>query len=373
MKNNQVTAKKPSISGRALVCALALCLLAAMCSGCRAADLSDVPASSISMPTVAPEETGPSSTAAQTEDSNNTEATTVPSHASATEQPESGTQPSTEDPSEATTAPTEHVHTYTSQVTPPTCTAGGFTTYTCSCGYSYNSNPTAALGHTWGEWVIDKAPTTTETGSRSRKCTVCGETETEELDILPPPTEHSHNYLAEVHQPTCTEAGYTIYTCECGDTYRADEVAATGHTWGEWVVTLEPTETEAGSKARTCSVCKETETVSIDPVVPDTTPHVHQYSSEVVLPTCTEAGFTKHVCSGCGDEYHTDEVAALGHQWKNDSNGTTHTCTVCQKVEPIPSGSAGNENTASGSQGTSSGASGSSSVSDSQSGAASQS
>ena len=31
--------------------------------------------------------------------------------------------------------------------------------------------------------------------------------------------------------PTCAEAGYTTYTCECGDSYVADEVAALGHDW----------------------------------------------------------------------------------------------------------------------------------------------
>lgn len=41
---------------------------------------------------------------------------------------------------------------------------------------------------------------------------------------------HVHNYEAVVTAPTCTVAGYTTYTCACGDSYTADEVAATGHT-----------------------------------------------------------------------------------------------------------------------------------------------
>ncbi|MGN1099073.1 MAG: leucine-rich repeat protein [Christensenellales bacterium] len=44
---------------------------------------------------------------------------------------------------------------------------------------------------------------------------------------------HSHEYLTEVVAPTCTEQGYTIYTCECGDSYRGDYVSATGHSYGE--------------------------------------------------------------------------------------------------------------------------------------------
>ena len=42
---------------------------------------------------------------------------------------------------------------------------------------------------------------------------------------------HRHQYEAVVTAPTCTEGGYTTYTCECGDTYVADETAALGHVW----------------------------------------------------------------------------------------------------------------------------------------------
>ena len=43
--------------------------------------------------------------------------------------------------------------------------------------------------------------------------------------------EHTHSYTANVVAPTCTENGYTTYTCSCGDNYTADEVAALGHTF----------------------------------------------------------------------------------------------------------------------------------------------
>ena len=42
---------------------------------------------------------------------------------------------------------------------------------------------------------------------------------------------HEHSYEAVVTAPTCTEGGYTTYTCACGDTYVADEVDALGHDW----------------------------------------------------------------------------------------------------------------------------------------------
>ena len=71
----------------------------------------------------------------------------------------------------------EHTHSYTAAVTDPTCTEGGFTTYTCSCGDSYEDNYTAALGHDMGQWEIIKAPTATEEGIERRSCTRCDFTE----------------------------------------------------------------------------------------------------------------------------------------------------------------------------------------------------
>ena len=40
---------------------------------------------------------------------------------------------------------------------------------------------------------------------------------------------HTHSYEAVVTAPTCTEGGYTTYTCECGDSYVADYTDALGH------------------------------------------------------------------------------------------------------------------------------------------------
>ena len=73
---------------------------------------------------------------------------------------------------ETTTPPpettTEHVHAYSEVVTPPTCTEGGYTTYTCSCGDTYVDNQTDPLGHDWGEWQTTVAATCTAVGTETR-------------------------------------------------------------------------------------------------------------------------------------------------------------------------------------------------------------
>ena len=58
-------------------------------------------------------------------------------------------------------------HDYASEVTAPTCTAMGYTTYTCTgCSDSYQGDYTDAAGHAPSDWIIDKEPTTDSEGSK---------------------------------------------------------------------------------------------------------------------------------------------------------------------------------------------------------------
>lgn len=49
-----------------------------------------------------------------------------------------------------------HTHSYTAAVTAPTCTAQGYTTYTCSCGDSYVDNYTDRLGHDYVNGICSR-------------------------------------------------------------------------------------------------------------------------------------------------------------------------------------------------------------------------
>ena len=179
---------------------------------------------------------------------------------------------------------------------------------------------------------------------------------------------HSHSYTASVTDPTCTESGFTTFTCSCGDTYRGDEtpalghtpvadpavepsctesgltegshcnrcgtilvaqevVSATGHQWDEGTVIKEPTETESGELLLTCQVCGETKTK----IIPDLN-HVHAYESVITPPTCTEPGFTTHFCPGCEDSYVDSQVPPLGHSHVTDP-AVAPTCTATGLTE----------------------------------------
>ena len=158
--------------------------------------------------------------------------------------------------------------------------------------------------------AVVTAPTCTETGYTTYTCSNCDDAYVaDEIAAL------GHDYKSVVTAPTCTEAGYTTYTCHCGDTYVADEVKALGHNYKS--VTVEATCTIDGSVTYTCA-CGDTYTEVIKATG-------HDYKSVVTAPTCTEAGYTTYTCH-CGDTYVADEVKALGHDYKSVT--VEATCTI---------------------------------------------
>lgn len=65
-------------------------------------------------------------------------------------------------------------HTFTKQTYPATCTAAGHIDYTCSeCGMSYSETTEKALGHDFGEWIVETQPTGSTTGLKCRYCSRC--------------------------------------------------------------------------------------------------------------------------------------------------------------------------------------------------------
>ena len=82
--------------------------------------------------------------------------------------------------------------------------------------------------------VVDAAvaPTCTATGlTEGKHCKVCGDILVAQQVV--PMTEH--DYQAVVTTPTCTEGGYTTYTCaNCKASYTANETSPRGHWFGVW-------------------------------------------------------------------------------------------------------------------------------------------
>ncbi|MBR2621935.1 MAG: leucine-rich repeat domain-containing protein [Clostridia bacterium] len=154
-------------------------------------------------------------------------------------------------------------------------------------------------GHEYNKWTETKRPTCTEVGEERHDCERCEHFETREVKALGhatvqhdakdaactgigwyayktcsrcdyttyveiPAKGHSHN--AVVMNPTCTERGYTIHACHCGDAYVDSYVDALDHKFGEWVETKAPTCTEVGEDRKDCEACDHFETREI-PIV----------------------------------------------------------------------------------------------------------
>ncbi len=129
----------------------------------------------------------------------------------------------------------EQAHEYVAEVTAPTCTKGGYTTYRCTvCGHTYTADETRPLGH---------------------------------------------NYTETVTAPTCTQEGKTTCICmTCGHSYEKDITPAAGHTFGQWYTEKEATAEQDGTQRRDCQHCAYSERRSIaatgttEPTVPPTEP-----------------------------------------------------------------------------------------------------
>lgn len=74
-----------------------------------------------------------------------------------------------------------HSHSYSSKTVKATCTSGGYTVHTCSCGASYTDSYTDAKGHRWSDWKTVKKATTSSEGRKQRTCSSCGKTESKTI------------------------------------------------------------------------------------------------------------------------------------------------------------------------------------------------
>ena len=196
-------------------------------------------------------------------------------------------------------------HKYNSSVTAPTCTSDGYTTYTCDCGYAYIGDTVKTSGHT-EVTVPGKAATCTSTGlTDGAKCSSCGEITKNQTEI----GKKDHDYTINVTVSTCTNVGYTTYTCKnCSFSYVSGEVSAWGHTevtvTGK-AATCTSTGLTDGAKCSVCGIITKNQS--------EIPANGHSYQATVTASTCTAGGYTTHSCTVCGDTYVSDKTSAKGH------------------------------------------------------------
>jgi len=197
-------------------------------------------------------------------------------------------------------------HEYQAVVTAPSCTEGGYTTYTCSCGDSYVADVTEATGHSYDSVVT--APTCTAKGYTTHTCSRCDDSY---VDTYVDATGHTAGAAADCeNDQTCTKCGAVL----------ANKL---GHTLGE---------AADCTNAQTCTVCGG--------VVVEATGH--DYETVVTEATKTEDGYTVYTCAVCGYSYVGDLVYATGSPnlgYTNNTDGITckvkkGTCTDAEVIIP---------------------------------------
>ena len=228
-----------------------------------------------------------------------------------------------------------------------TCTETGLTDgVKCSrCGVILSAQQTIpATGHTWSTWTRTIEPTCDTKGQDTRTCTVCGVTETREVNAL------GHNYMSVVTtSATCTEPGIRTYTCVNDPTHTYTEtIAALGHNYTSEITTAASCET-SGVRTYTCSRCGDSYTEEIPATGHKAAAAVRENE---VAAQCETTGSYDLVtyCSVCGEELsrETKITPALGHSygdWVTTKEPEievpgekTKTCSRCGHVitEEIP-------------------------------------
>ena len=189
------------------------------------------------------------------------------------------------------------------------------------------------------DWVIDKAPTCTNTGLRHKVCSVCGVNYNYET-IATVPTAHvrGEEVKENVVDPTCTKDGsydVVVYCTECNKELSRVTKTTTklGHKRGSEVKenVVDPTCTQNGSydSVYYCTKCSE----ELSRVTKTTTKLGHKRGSEVkenvVDPTCTQNGSCDVVvyCTRCNailSSTHVITAEMIDHEWNESKQ-----CKYC--------------------------------------------
>lgn len=134
---------------------------------------------------------------------------------------------------------------------PGNCGVDGLKTHVCSKCNGTKDVPIPATGnHEWGEGEITVDPSVDEPGLKVYTCSVCSQTKEEVL----PATGHTWDN-GTVVPPTCTEKGYTLYSCTddgCEETYKGEETKELGHDMDDGVITTPSSVNTQGTKTYSC-------------------------------------------------------------------------------------------------------------------------
>lgn len=129
------------------------------------------------------------------------------------------------------TDPIGHRHSYTLTSTKAaTCETDGEKVYTCSCGEKYTET-IPATGHSESAWIIDKAATATENGSKHTECTTCGKVI--KTEVIPATGEVSDKKETVIFTGSAKTSGWgqaiTLSTTKEGGSFDSSVIEKDGY------------------------------------------------------------------------------------------------------------------------------------------------
>lgn len=125
--------------------------------------------------------------------------------------------------------------------------------------------------------------------------------------------DHTYGDWAVSKEPTETEVGEKIRSCtKCGhvEMQEIPMLAPCDHVYGEWTVTRPATEDEFGERTHSCTKCGHVETEEIPKLTPTECDHTFGEWTITKNPTTTEKGEKTHSCTKCG-YVETEEIDKL--------------------------------------------------------------
>lgn len=169
--------------------------------------------------------------------------------------------------------------------------------------------------HSIGNYILFKQSTCTDEGEERAFCVrECGYYVKRSVGLK------DHKYNSSIVWPTCTDIGYKIYTCSCGDSYSGDYTEPTGHTLSDYYTVTSPKCITTGIERADCTDCNYyTERIVA------AKGHSFRLSS-IIKPTCTTDGYSIYKCS-CGVSKKSDITDKLGHSF--NSSFTTDKKVSC--------------------------------------------
>ena len=238
---------------------------------------------------------------------------------------------------------TTHTHSYIAEITEPTATSKGYTTYTCSCGESYISDYVSALEpeiENKEEIIPDSnlnnvpnADTEAKSDNTVNDEIVMPQNDNEQK-VIP---EHVHEFTEwQITIPsTCNKYGEKERSCSCGYVEK-ERLTTLGNHIYEDTYKVEATCTNSGKQYSVCPVCGQDFFKIISK------PLGHDFSQKITEPaTCLKQGQSYTKCIRCDEKIDVEVTDKLEHNFEEKivSAATCTTnglkameCTMCKKI-----------------------------------------